>query len=137
MIGQRLPYLPPILTSSEHQNSEAVLTHQLSPDIRKGIALFEGSVLQIRAVLKIKMTFESRWTGSDRGNRMLGETVAPLGMKIWFVLGTAQRVVCLGGAVGEYCTEKCWLFIATAMHNTFTHCVGKTQSSEWQICRCA
>jgi hypothetical protein len=55
MIGQRVPYLPPILTSSEHQNSGATLSHQLSPDIRKGIALFEGSVLLIRVVLKIKI----------------------------------------------------------------------------------
>jgi len=103
IIGQRLPYLPPVLTSSERQNSGAVLSHQLSPEIRKDIALFEGSLLLIRAVLKIKMIFECRRTDTDRGNRILGETVAPLGMKIQFVLGREQRVLCLGGAVGEYC----------------------------------
>ena len=56
MIGQRLPYLPPVSTSCEHQNSGAALSHQL-----KGIALLEGSVLLIRAVLKIK----SRWTRGE------------------------------------------------------------------------
>jgi hypothetical protein len=68
----RLPYLPPVLTSCEHQNSGAVLSHQLSPNIRKGICLFEGSGLLIRAVLKIKMIFESWWTATDRGNRIRG-----------------------------------------------------------------
>jgi hypothetical protein len=47
--------IPPVLTSSEHQNSAAAFSHQLSPDIRKGIVLFEGSVLPIKVVLKIKI----------------------------------------------------------------------------------
>ena len=69
----RLPYLPPVLTSSEHQNSGAVLSQQLSSNIRKGISLFEGSVLLIRAVLKIKMIIESWWTATDRENRIRGK----------------------------------------------------------------
>lgn len=97
--------------------------------------MFEGSVLLIRAVLKIKMIFESRWIDTDRGSRILGETGTPLGMKIQFVLGREQRVLCLGGAVGEYCVEKYLLFVVTAMHNTLAHSVGKIQSSEWQTWR--
>jgi len=60
---------------------------------------------------------------------MLGETVAPLGMKIWFVLGRAQRVVCLGGAVGEYRTEKCWLFVVRNSHAQHIHTL-RWQNSE-------
>ena len=131
MIGQRLPYLPPVLTGSEHRNGGALLSHQLPPDMRKSVTLFEGFVFLIRTVFKIKIISESQWATLTGEIRILGDTRVPLGMKIRFVLRREQGVVQLGGAVGEYCIEKYLLFIVVTVQNTLTHCVGKIQSSEW------